>query len=219
MANEDLISRSAVMDLIQSKFVDGALEVGDRTMIDGCDILDEVSDLPRAYDIQAVEETLGAIKALAEKHAKKMCMEVKASDDCPWLKNKVFLKAVGTHELEKIIMSVKEQTEILTKIPEISEEVHSELLVKGKDSISFTLGNKKELIAEILDEDYGELYIFFTVRDIDSRKEFGTIKIDYASSVENIRNALEDFLLYPYKDSLHEGLDYDDDDLLETERI
>lgn len=52
--SNDLISRSAVMELIESRFVDGCLEIGDKTLIEGYDLLDDVSDLPTAYDADEV---------------------------------------------------------------------------------------------------------------------------------------------------------------------
>lgn len=55
---DDLISRSAVMELIESKFVDGCLEQGDKTLIDGYGLLDEVFELPIAYDAEKVVEQL-----------------------------------------------------------------------------------------------------------------------------------------------------------------
>lgn len=56
--SNDLISRSAVMELIESRFVDGCLEMGDKTLIEGYDLLDDVSDLPTAYDVDKVVERI-----------------------------------------------------------------------------------------------------------------------------------------------------------------
>lgn len=56
--SNDLISRSAVMELIESRFVDGCLEMGDKTLIEGYDLLDDVSDLPTAYDVNKVVEQI-----------------------------------------------------------------------------------------------------------------------------------------------------------------
>lgn len=53
----DLISRSEVINLIESKFVDGCLMQGEKTLIDGYGLIDEVSELPTAFDTEkAVEE-------------------------------------------------------------------------------------------------------------------------------------------------------------------
>ena len=219
MTNKDLISRDAVMNLIQSKLADGVIEINDETIVDGYELLDEISDLPSVYDVQAVKETLEAVRSLAEKHAKKMSMEVVASEKTPWLKNRVYLKAVGTHELERIIMSVQEQAEVAMKIPSMSEKIHEEFLVKGNETVSFTLGNKKELVADVIYEEDEEIYLCFTVRDINSLEEYATKKIDYASSVDNIRSALEDFLLYRDNHSVEEkNQDALEDDFMENER-
>ena len=56
---DDLISRSAVMELIESKFVDGCLEQGDESLIGGYGLLDEVSDLPVAFDLNKIAEQVG----------------------------------------------------------------------------------------------------------------------------------------------------------------
>lgn len=56
--SEDLISRNEVMKLIESKFVDGCLEKGDKTLIDGYGLLDDVSDMPTAHDVDKVVEQL-----------------------------------------------------------------------------------------------------------------------------------------------------------------
>ena len=219
MKNTDLISRDAVMSLIQSKLADGTVKVNNEAMVGGHELLDEVSDLPSAYDMQAVKETLDAVRSLAEKHAKRMSMEVVASEKTPWFKNRVYLKAVGTHELERIIMSVQEQAEVAMKIPSMAEKIHDEFLVKGKETVSFTLGNKKELVADVIYDEDEEIYICFTVRDIISLNEYATKKIDYASSVDNIQSALEDFLLYRNKHSVEEkNPDALEDDFMENER-
>ena len=55
---DELISRSAVIELIESKFVDGCLEKGDESLIGGYELLDEVSDLPVAYDVEKVIDKL-----------------------------------------------------------------------------------------------------------------------------------------------------------------
>lgn len=195
MEQEDLISRNAVIDLIQSKFIDGALEVGDETMVGGYGLLDEISDLPRAYDVQAVTETMDAINSLAKKHARRMLMEVKESEECPWNKKKVYLKAIGTHELDRVVLGLKEKAELIAKIPLFSKDIYDSLLVLGKEEISFQLDSKKELVAEVVAESYGELYICFTVRDAVLKNEYKNFKIDYASSEDSIRKALMDFFL------------------------
>lgn len=56
--SNDLISRRAVMELIESRFVDGCLMMGDKTLIEGYDLLDDVSDLPTAYDVDNVVERI-----------------------------------------------------------------------------------------------------------------------------------------------------------------
>lgn len=56
--SNDFISRSEVMELIESKFVDGCFEQGDKTLIDGYGLLNEVSDLPIAYDVDKVVEQM-----------------------------------------------------------------------------------------------------------------------------------------------------------------
>ena len=65
--NNDLISRKQVMELIESKFVDGCLEQGDKTLIDGYGLLDEVFDIPTAYDMDKVLERLEEKTELAYK--------------------------------------------------------------------------------------------------------------------------------------------------------
>ena len=56
--NDDLISRKAVFELIDSKGVNGALMCGEKLMIDAYGLMDEVSDLPTAYDVDKVVEQL-----------------------------------------------------------------------------------------------------------------------------------------------------------------
>ncbi len=69
--SDDLISRSTAMELIESKFVDGCLMQADKTLIDGYGLLDEVSDLPTAYDVgkvkrQLIDETADTSKKYRE---------------------------------------------------------------------------------------------------------------------------------------------------------
>lgn len=52
--DNDLISRSAVMKLIESKCTDGCLGNEDITLIDAYGLLDDVSELPTAYDVENV---------------------------------------------------------------------------------------------------------------------------------------------------------------------
>ena len=54
----DLIRRSEVINLIESKFVDGCLMQGEKTLIDGYGLIDEVSELPTAFDTEKVVEQL-----------------------------------------------------------------------------------------------------------------------------------------------------------------
>lgn len=54
----DLISRKEVMELIESKCVDGALGTDETTLIDAYGLIDDVSDLPTAYDVDKVVEQL-----------------------------------------------------------------------------------------------------------------------------------------------------------------
>lgn len=54
----DLISRKSVMELIESKCTDGCLGTADTTLIDAHGLIDEVSDLPTAYDVEKVVEEL-----------------------------------------------------------------------------------------------------------------------------------------------------------------
>lgn len=56
--SNDLISRSAVFKLIESKCTDGCLGNKDITLIDAYDLLDDVSDLPTAYDVDKIVEQL-----------------------------------------------------------------------------------------------------------------------------------------------------------------
>lgn len=58
----DLISRKSVMELIESKCTDGCLGTADTTLIDAYGLIDEVSDLPTAYDVEKVVEQLEGIK-------------------------------------------------------------------------------------------------------------------------------------------------------------
>lgn len=71
----DLISRSAVMELIESKCTDGCLGTEDTTLIDAHGLIDDVSDLPTAYDLEKVVEQL-------EEYAKSsICY---SHDGCPY---------------------------------------------------------------------------------------------------------------------------------------
>ena len=54
----DLISRKAVMELIESKCVDGAWENEDTTFIDAYGLIDDVGDMPTAYDTDNVVEQI-----------------------------------------------------------------------------------------------------------------------------------------------------------------
>lgn len=63
--NGDLISRSAVIKLIESKCVDGCLEQNDITLIDAYGLADDVSDLPTAHNDGWIE--CCPLKALPEK--------------------------------------------------------------------------------------------------------------------------------------------------------
>ena len=54
----DLISRKSVQELIESKCTDGCLGTADTTLIDAYGLLDEVSELPTAYDVEKVVENL-----------------------------------------------------------------------------------------------------------------------------------------------------------------
>lgn len=56
--SSDLISRSEVIGLIESKCVDGCLGSEDTTLIDAYDLLNEISDLSTAYDVDRVVEQL-----------------------------------------------------------------------------------------------------------------------------------------------------------------
>lgn len=64
--SDDLISRSEVMKLIESKFVDGCLEQGDKTLIDGYGLLNDVSDIPTAYDVDKVVGRLEELRSKRE---------------------------------------------------------------------------------------------------------------------------------------------------------
>ena len=61
--NDDLISRKAVFELIDSKAVNGALMFGEKLMIDGYGLMDEVSDLPTAYNLDVVVSKLETLAA------------------------------------------------------------------------------------------------------------------------------------------------------------
>lgn len=54
----DLISRQAVIELIESKCIDGCFGTDDTTLIDAHSLVDEVSEIPTAYDVEAVVEKL-----------------------------------------------------------------------------------------------------------------------------------------------------------------
>lgn len=56
--SNDLISRSAVMKLIESKCTDDCFGNEDITLIDAHDLLDDVSELPTAHDVDKVVEQL-----------------------------------------------------------------------------------------------------------------------------------------------------------------
>ena len=84
--NNDLISRNEVMKLIESKFVDGCLEEGDKTLIDGYGLLDDVSDMPTAYDIKKEEasdiifESWKEIKIIINSNINELCNQNRHSD-------------------------------------------------------------------------------------------------------------------------------------------
>lgn len=59
--SNDLISRSAVKRLIESKCVDGCWGTDDITLIDANELLDDVFDLPVAYDVDRVVEQIEGI--------------------------------------------------------------------------------------------------------------------------------------------------------------
>ena len=67
--NDDLISRKAVFELIDSKAVNGALMFGEKLMIDGYGLMDEVSDLPTAYNLDVVVSKLETLAAEYEERA------------------------------------------------------------------------------------------------------------------------------------------------------
>lgn len=54
----DLISRSAVTELIESRCTDGCLGTEDTTLIDAYGLIDDISDMPTAYDVDAVVEQI-----------------------------------------------------------------------------------------------------------------------------------------------------------------
>ncbi len=57
--SDDLISRKAVIELIESKLTDGHLQMGDDIpLIDAAELLDDVFDIPAAYDVDKVVEQL-----------------------------------------------------------------------------------------------------------------------------------------------------------------
>lgn len=56
--SNDLISRSEVIELIESKCTDGCFGNEDITLIDAYNLLDDVSELPTAYDVDKVVEQL-----------------------------------------------------------------------------------------------------------------------------------------------------------------
>lgn len=56
--SNDLISRSAVVALIESKCIDGCLGTDDMTLIDAYALIDEVSEMPTVYDVDEVVEQL-----------------------------------------------------------------------------------------------------------------------------------------------------------------
>lgn len=71
--SHDFISRNEVMKLIESKFVNGALMEGDKTMIDGYSLLDEVSDMPTVEGQVGKGDMLE--KLLEEMYAECWCEE------------------------------------------------------------------------------------------------------------------------------------------------
>lgn len=58
----DLISRKAVMELIESKCTNGCLGTDDTTLIDAHGLIDDVSDLPTAFNVDAVETEMESFK-------------------------------------------------------------------------------------------------------------------------------------------------------------
>lgn len=74
--DDDLISRKAVFELIDSKAVNGALMYGEKLMIDGYGLMDEVSDLPTAYNVDKVVEQLSCCEGSCNgRNAYKDCEE------------------------------------------------------------------------------------------------------------------------------------------------
>ena len=58
----DLISRKAVMGLIESKCTDGCLGTEDTTLIDAHGLIDDVSDISATYDVEKVVEQLEELR-------------------------------------------------------------------------------------------------------------------------------------------------------------
>lgn len=54
--NNDLISRKSVIRLIESKCIDGCFGTENTTLLDAYELLDDVSELPIAYDMDKVME-------------------------------------------------------------------------------------------------------------------------------------------------------------------
>lgn len=54
----DLISRKAVMELIESKCVDGVIGTEEEALIGAYGLITNITDLPTAYDVEKVVERL-----------------------------------------------------------------------------------------------------------------------------------------------------------------
>lgn len=68
---KDLISRQAVMELIESKCTNGCLGTADTTLIDAYGLIDEVSDMPVAYNVEKViEQEHAYLMKITQPHTK-----------------------------------------------------------------------------------------------------------------------------------------------------
>lgn len=77
--SNDLISRSAVLKLIESKCTNGFFGNEDITLIDAYDLLDDVSELPTAYDVDKVVELEKENAEMKEVIRKLLCSEYGSS--------------------------------------------------------------------------------------------------------------------------------------------
>ena len=73
--SNDLISRKAVIELIESKCTDGCLGTEDTTLIDAYGLIDDVSDIPTAYNPDKVMEQINGM-------GKSYCNSVKCDKNC-----------------------------------------------------------------------------------------------------------------------------------------